>query len=239
MSVCFDKAAPDERGTKPSAAPSNLFTVRDDSRKLSPRKAEQFHSLVAKILFATKRARPDTGTSISYLTTRVREPNRYDWRKMVHLMKYIRGTKDLPLILCANGSGILKWFIDSSHGVHPNMRGHTGGGLTMGTGSPLSTSMKQKLNTRSSTETEIVRVDDLMPAVLWSRLFLEGQDYGVTENIVLQDNQTAMKLKKNGKSSSGKRTKYINMCYFFITYWIVKRHVSLAWCLAGGMTNIF
>ena len=76
------------------------------------------------------------------------------------------------------------------------MRGHTCGGLTMGTGFPVSTSTKQKLNTRSSTETEIVGVDDLMPAVLWSRLFLEGQDYGVTENIVLQDNQTAMLLEK-------------------------------------------
>ena len=157
----FDKAAPDESGTKSSAAPSNLFLVRTDSRKLSSSKAETFHSIVAKMLFATKRARPDTGTAISYLTTRVREPNRDDWRKLTHLMKYVRGTKELPLTLSADGSGMLKWYVDASHGVHPNMRGHSGGGLTMGTGFPISKSTKQKLNTRISTETEVIGVDDL------------------------------------------------------------------------------
>jgi hypothetical protein len=39
------------------------------------------------------------------------------------MMKCIRGTKDVPLILSTNGSGILKWWIDGSFGVHPNMRG--------------------------------------------------------------------------------------------------------------------
>ena len=57
----FDKVPPLEMGTKSSAAASNLFEVNEDSEKLSPRKAEAFHSLVANILFATKRARPDTG----------------------------------------------------------------------------------------------------------------------------------------------------------------------------------
>ena len=109
----------------------------------------------------------------------------------------------------------------------------------MGTGFPISASMKQKLNTRSSTETEIVSVDDFMPGVLWTRLFLEGQDCGVTENIVFQDNETAILLEKNGKSSSGKRTKHINMRYFFITDRIAKRDVSVTWCPTGDMTGDF
>jgi hypothetical protein len=60
---------------------------------------------------------------------------------------------------------ILKWYIDGSHGVHEHEE-PTGGGLTMGTGYPITTSTTQKINTKSSTETEIVGVDDLMPAVL-------------------------------------------------------------------------
>ncbi len=69
--AAFDKAAPTESGTKTSAAPNNLFVVDRDSPRLCKAQAEQYHSIVAKVLFATKRARPDTGTSISYLTTRV------------------------------------------------------------------------------------------------------------------------------------------------------------------------
>ena len=134
-------------GTKSSAAASNFFEVDEDREKLSPRKAEAFHSLVAKNLFATKRSRPNTGLSISFLTTRVRDPSKQDWEKLIQNFKYLRGTQDIPLILRADGSGILKWYVDVSHGVHPNMRGHTGGGLTMGTGLPVSNLTKQKVNT--------------------------------------------------------------------------------------------
>ena len=168
--VAFEKAEPDSGGVKSSAAPENLFKIDEDCEKLAPKKKEVFHHLVAKTLCVTKRARPDTCTAVAFLTTRVRAPDKDDWTKMVHMMKYIRGTRSLPLILSANGTGILKWWIDASFGVHPNMRGHIGGGLSMGTGFPIVTSIKQKLNTRSSTETEIVGVDDCMPAMLWKSL---------------------------------------------------------------------
>ena len=191
------------------------------------------------MLFATKRARPDTGTAISFLMTRTKEPDRDDWSKLAHLMKYVRGTRKLPLILGANGSGMLKWWIDGSYAVHPNMRGHTGGGLSMGIGFPVSASKKQKLNTRSSTESEIVSVDDLMPAILWSRLFVEAQGYSTNESIIYQDNKAAMLLEKNGKASSGKRTKHINVRYFFVTDRIAKGEVKVEWCPTEDMTGDF
>ena len=39
---------------------------------------------------------------------------------MVHLFKYARGNKYLPLIQSEDKSGILKWYIDRSHAVHPD-----------------------------------------------------------------------------------------------------------------------
>jgi hypothetical protein len=235
----YKKAAPEEHGTKTSAAPRNLFVVDDDCEKLDKKKAEQFHHLVAKTLFATKRARPDTGTAVSFLSTRVRAPDKQDWTKLVHMMKYLRGTRRLPLILSSDGMGVLKWHVDGSFAVHPNMRGHTGGGLTMGRGFPLSTSKKQKLNTRSSTESEVVGVDDLMPAILWTRNFLEAQGYGVKECILLQDNKSAILLEKNGKASSSKRTKHISIRYFFVTDRIRKGELSVEWCPTEDMLGDF
>jgi hypothetical protein len=143
--TAFDKADPKGTGTKTSAAPADLFKIDEDCEKLDAKRATEFHNLVAKTLYATKRARPDTCTAVAFLTTRVREPDNDNWAKLAHMMKYIRGTKELPLILSANGSGILKWWIDASFAVHPNMRGHTGGGLSMGQGFPIVTSTKQKL----------------------------------------------------------------------------------------------
>jgi hypothetical protein len=128
--------------------------------KLAQNKAVEFHNLVAKTLYSTKWARPDTCTAIVFLTTRVREPDKDDWNKLVHLMRYIRGTHTIPLILSANGSGIFKWWVGASFTVYPNIRGHSGGGLSLGRGFPIVSSTKQKLNTRSSTETEIKGADD-------------------------------------------------------------------------------
>ena len=109
----------------------------------------------------------------------------------------------------------------------------------MGRGYPIAQSGKQKLNTRSSTESELVGVDNLMPEVLWSRLFLEGQGYGVKDNLVYQDNQAAILLEKNGKSSSGKRTKHINARYFFVTDRIAKGDIAVKWCPTEDMTGDF
>ena len=84
------------------------------------------------------------------------------------------------------------------------MRGHTGGGLTMGQGFPIVASWKQKLNTKISTESELVGIDDMMPIMLWTCYFLLSQGYGIVENLLLQDNKCSILLEQNGKASSGK-----------------------------------
>jgi len=119
------------------------------------------------------------------------------------------------------------------------MRGHSGGGISFGHGFPIVGSTKQKLNTCSSTETEVVSIDDFMPAICWSRFFLEAQGYGVKDSIVYQDNMSSILLEKNGKASSGKRTKHINIRYFFITDRVSKGKVLLEWCPTGSMVTDF
>jgi hypothetical protein len=123
--------------------------------------------------------------------------------------------------------------------IHPNMRGHTGGGLSMGRGFPTVTSTKQKLNTRSSTESELVSVDDMMPAICWTRYFLLDQGYQVRENIVYQDNESAILLERNGKASSSKRTKHINIRYYFVSDRINQGERTVEWCPTGDMTADF
>jgi hypothetical protein len=85
--AAFYKAEPKGGGTKTSAAPGSRFKVDEDCEKLAQVKAVEFHNLVAKTVYATKRARPDTCTSIAFLTTRVCEPDKDDWTKLVHLMR--------------------------------------------------------------------------------------------------------------------------------------------------------
>ena len=119
--------------------------------------------------------------------------------------------------------------------VHPDFKSHSGGVMTMGSGAIQSHSRKQKLNTRSSTEAELVGVDDFMTPILWTRLFLEEQGVHVKDNILYQDNKSAILLEKNGKRSSGKRTRALNIRYFFVTDQVEKKNLSIEYCPTGEM----
>ena len=60
-----------------------------------------------------------------------------------------------------------------------------------------------------------------------------------TDNVVYQDNQSAMLLEKNGKASSGKRTRHINIRYFFATDRINAKEMRVAYCPTGDMVADF
>jgi hypothetical protein len=148
---------------------------------------------------------------------------------------YLKQTRDLPLVLSSDNISIVKWWLDGSYATHPNMRGHTGAGLSLGRGFPIVNSTKHKLNTRSSTEAELVSVDDCMPMILWTRYFLLKEGYDVDENILFQDNKSAILLEKNGRASSSKRTKHINVRYYFVTDRIAKGDLKVQWCPTADM----
>ena len=217
-----------------SAAPADLFTV-GDSTKLGVTEKETFHTFTAKLLFACKRARPDMNTLISVLCTRVKEPNQDDWLKLVQGMKFLSQTVQDKLILSVDDLRVVKWWVDASFAVHHDYRSHTGAVMSYGSGAPMTISSKQKLNTRSSTDAELVGADDVMSPLLWTKLFLEAQGIDVQENILYQDNKSAILLEENGKASSGKRTRALNIRFFFIHDQVNKGNVRVVYCPTAEM----
>jgi hypothetical protein len=127
------------------------------------------------LLFAAKRARPDLQVAVAYMCTRVKAPTVSDYHKLARTIKYLRSTNFMPLVLGWDGSGVLTWSVDASFAIHNDMRSHTGAVLSMGQGAIMSMSSKQKINTKSSTEAELVGVDDAMNFVVWIQLFMGEQ----------------------------------------------------------------
>ena len=124
-----------------------------------------YHHLTTKLLYLAKRVRPDLQPAVSFLCTRVQSPDKDDWKKLGRCLTFLRDTKHEPLTLSADGSWTIRWWVDASYAVHPDMKSHTGATMSLGQGCVYSMSTKQKLNTRSSTESKLVGV--------WSY----GQDY--------------------------------------------------------------
>ena len=224
--------------TRSTPAGADLFKKgRQDN--IPPQRKENFHSVVAQGLYICKRTRPDIQPTIAVLCTRTQDPRLGDWRKLGHLIKYMKATREDKLILKADSINCIKWYVDASFAVHPEFESHTGAVMTLGQGAAISVSRKQKLNTRSSTEAELVGADDAAVLILWTKLFIEAQGYYVDRNILFQDNRSAMLLEINGKKSSSNRTRHLNVRYFFLTDQVQKRNLSIQYCPTDKMTADF
>jgi hypothetical protein len=96
-------------------AGTDLFEELVDPVLLIKEKAKIFHHIVAKTLWAALWARPDLLTTLSFLTCKVKAPDEDDFKKLTQMVSYIKGTIDLPLILSANGTRIVEWWVDEKH----------------------------------------------------------------------------------------------------------------------------
>jgi hypothetical protein len=151
-----------------------LFQITDEVNNplLPDNQREVFHSIVAKLLYLSKRTRPDILTEVAFLTKRVLAPQRDDLYKLERTIKYIRGTLNLPLILEMNDPVHVNSYMDASYSVHMDKKSHTRCVITLGKGAIYSKSSTQKLNTLSSTEAELVAVTEASYQVLWTNFFI-------------------------------------------------------------------
>jgi hypothetical protein len=164
-------------------ATDNLFRTRECVEKISLKQAKIYHSVVAKLFFVAKRARPDILLTVSFLATRVKNPDLDDWKKLLGVLGYLQGTAEITFTLTCEKLDKLTWFIDGSYASHMDMRGQSGGVLMTGDCAVLFKSCKQKVNTRSSTEAELIAVDDMLPMIHWTRNFFKGTGIGLRSRV--------------------------------------------------------
>jgi hypothetical protein len=160
-----------ENSSAPTPASNNLFTIRENCKKLDQSKSEIFHSLTAKILYLAKRVRPDLLVAVSFLSTRTKEPDEDDWIKLTRALRYVNSSKELFLRLKPRKNFLLA-SIDASFGIHFDYKSHTGVCIFVGFGVIFAKSTKQKLNSKSSTEAELIAASDGAAYVIGIRNFM-------------------------------------------------------------------
>jgi len=84
-------------------------------------------------------------------------------------------------------------------------------------------SNKQKLNTKSSTEAELVGTSEYVPFSIWMALYMEAQGYKLSKSILFQDNESAIKIVINGRDSCTGRSRHIDIRHFFVNDRVKKR----------------
>ena len=170
-------------------------------------------------------AHHDIQTAIAFVTKWVKEYNEDEWGKLKRVLAYLNGARMLELTLLTNDIGAITWYVDTSYVVYNDCKGQLGRVMVLGKVATTSFSYKQKLNPKSSSEAELIGVDDALTQVLWTKYFLEAQGFTISTNVIIQDNVNAIKLENNGKASSLKNQTYPCVVFFIKAELIVGRLV--------------
>jgi hypothetical protein len=239
MQEAIEDFGEDVTGPTSSPARKNLFDVDQASTLLPLDKKELFHSIVQKLLYVSHRGRSDIQPTVAFLSTRVSKSTKQDWGKLRRLLQYLNETIDLTLTLGADSFSKLTTWVDAAYAVHPDMRSQTGGALSLGTGAFIGKSTKQKINVKSSTEAETVGASDYLPHTIWAMNFLKAQGFDIETSIFNQDNESAIRLEKNGRASAGPKSRHINIRYFFIKDRVKGENISIVHCPTDQMLADF
>ena len=207
----------DTPGKAKSPATDGLFEIRDDVTLVPESVRVWFHSVVAKLCYLAKRAKPECLTAIAYLATRVTRCTTDDVDKLKRLLRYVASTKERGVTLRPGALGIcVRVFIDAAYGVHADGKSHTGSCVVIGdVGAVHCKSSKQSIVTKSSTEAELVALSDSANQGLYIRNFLISQGYTMEPVIIYQDNMSCMALAERGRSGA-ERTRHIGIRNFWI-----------------------
>jgi hypothetical protein len=220
-------------------ATTKLRDIDPNSPKVHDKKMEGFRSVVMKLLYVGQRTRLDILPTVSFLMTRQGITTIEDWKKLQRLVQYVIYTIDLPHIIGVDSLKEFHSFIDVAFAVNPDRKSQTGGMVTFGRGAVHAESTKQKLNSKSSTEGEIVGFSDYLTIPIWYRYFLQAQGYDDIEVVLHQDNMSAMKIEKNAQMSMGKKTKHMEIRYFYVKDRVTGNNMTIRYCPTEKMIADF
>jgi hypothetical protein len=155
---------PEYNHIRKSTTPATMNLFKEGSGKLlCDREKKRFHTTTARLLYLSKRTRPDIQLPVLYLCTRVKCPTTDDESKLFKVLGYLKTTRTKARIISSKGNiSRIVAYVDASFASHPDGKGHTGvvikwGATTLGT-----ISRKQKIATKSSTEAELVGLTDVL-----------------------------------------------------------------------------
>jgi len=157
--------------------------------------------------------------------------NKVHWEAVQKILRYVKGTADLELVLGAGDSGLqLRGYTDADWGANDiNRRSISGYIFKYGAGAISWSSKKQTSVALSSTEAEYMALTQAAKEAIWLKRLLKelGQDVdgGVLLNV---DNQSCIALARNPEFHA--RTKHIDIQHHFIREKVEDKAIQLIFC---------
>lgn len=217
MNGLIEKLLEEYKINKSVATPTNAnaFKINTKLPLLEESEQKHLHSTIYKLLYLSNRIRPDLSPIINFLCTRANNYTLEDKFKLNRILKYLHGTKNLPLTFTKSNNSNLQIYADASHAIHSDSKGHSGLVIKYNDNLILFKSRKQKINTMSSTESELVCISDSISYIHNILNLFNELKINLVNKTIYQDNMSTIKMIENEKSTS-QRTKHINNRYFLV-----------------------
>jgi hypothetical protein len=214
------------------SSPTGTSFLEDNDKDVEVNKTK-FLGLIMSLMYLARFTRPDVLMPVTYLATKSACPKQSDYNKGMRILAYVVGTRNRTLLFTARANLTLLIYADAAHMLHKDTKGHGGIIGTLGSAPIFNKSFKFKLVTRSSTESEMVCLEEAVTFALWLKILLRDFDFNFKLPVqILQDNLSTIGIVMNGGSFN--RSKHmITKCAF------IKQHVDSGdIVLAHCRTNI-
>ena len=215
-------AAPD-RLTAPTTSPTKEesdFMVR-----------VPFRNAVGALMYLMVATRPDIAFAVIQVAKFVNDPRKIHWTAVKRIFRYLRGTSEYGITYTRGETFNLEGYSDSDWGGDLDTRKSTTGYLFMVIGGLVSWKCKlQRLVTVSSTEAELVAVNDAVHECVWFRKALYAMGFDITDpTTIFEDNQGCIAISSNQRGMSS-RTKHVETRYFAVRQHVDSGAVTIVYC---------
>jgi hypothetical protein len=128
-----------------------------------------YREAVGSIMYLAVSTRPDISKAISNVSKFLQNPGKDHWKAVKRILRYLKGTKELKLILGGNDIPLkLKAYSDADLGGDLDKRRSTTGYVVMLGNSPISwKSRLQSTTAKSTVEAEYMAVSDTSAEILY------------------------------------------------------------------------
>jgi hypothetical protein len=194
----------------------------------------KFLSLVMSLMFLARFTRSDILMPVTFLATKSADPKSKDYQKLLKILGYTMTTRHKRLLFESGNDLTLCIYADAAHMLHKDSKGHGGIIGTFGSAPIFVKSFKLKLVTRSSTESELVCLDEAVTFAIW--LISLMQDLLPTFRppiTIYQDNLSTIAIVLNGGNFN--RSKHLINKYHFIKQHIDDKDIVLKYCPSPDM----
>jgi hypothetical protein len=221
-------------GKDASPARPELLQAHSTSLSVASDVSAIYRRRVARLLYLAKRVAPELLLAVSHLSTRVNDVKQDDVDDLERVYRYLHANPKHVVEYWRGAEVGVTSYIDSSHASHDDYKGRTGCVLLCAGGLVGAWSTKQAINTKSSTESELVGLTEDCSWVIWARNWLIAQGVKPKIAIIFQDNLAVQDILKKGPSAE-LRTRHLSIRYHFVADLIKRGEVAIEYCPTRDM----